>query len=332
MKKLLFLFLLSFFCTPVFSQDLVPMRGKIKDGYDFWLYEPKGWDVDTIQKPLVLFLHGASLCGRNLDRVRRYGTLDALDRGRMIDAFVLAPQNPGGAWKPSKIMDVVNWVSDNFQLDTNRIYVLGMSLGGYGTIDFAATYPDKIAAAMAICGGGTVKNYEPLNSIPLWILHGTADKAVPISHSDKVVEAMNKNGEASRLIYTRLKGLNHGRPARIFYLKETYEWLFLHSLLDEGRPVNKDYQITPERLRTAYSDLGRKGHLSVSSSVDKLESESQQQQEVADEIASAQYYKVRSGDNLSSIAKRHKISVVSIRNLNNLKSDRLSIGQRLRIR
>lgn len=332
MKKLLFLFLLSFFCTHVFSQDLVPMRGKIKDGYDFWLYEPKGWDVDTIQKPLVLFLHGASLCGRNLDRVRRYGTLDALDRGRMIDAFVLAPQNPGGAWKPSKIMDVVNWVSDNFQVDTNRIYVLGMSLGGYGTIDFAATYPDKIAAAMAICGGGTVKNYEPLNSIPLWILHGTADKAVPISHSDKVVEAMNKNGEASRLIYTRLKGLNHGRPARIFYLKETYEWLFLHSLLDEGRPVNKDYQITPERLRTAYSDLGRKGHLSVSSSVDKLESESQQQQEVADEIASAQYYKVRSGDNLSSIAKRHKISVVSIRNLNNLKSDRLSIGQRLRIR
>ena len=328
MKKLLFLFLLSFFCTPVFSQDLVPMRGNIKDGYDFWLYEPKGWDVDTIQKPLVLFLHGASLCGRNLDRVRRYGTLDALDRGRMIDAFVLAPQNPGGAWKPSKIMDVVNWVSDNFQVDTNRIYVLGMSLGGY----FAATYPDKIAAAMAIFGGGTVKNDEPLNSIPLWILHGTADKAVPISHSDKVVEAMNKNGEASRLIYTRLKGLNHGRPARIFYLKETYEWLFLHSLLDEGRPVNKDYQITPERLRTAYSDLGRKGHLSVSSSVDKLESESQQQQEVADEIASAQYYKVRSGDNLSSIAKRHKISVVSIRNLNNLKSDRLSIGQRLRIR
>ena len=250
----------------------------------------------------------------------------------MIDFFFLAPQNPAGSWKPSKIMDVVNWVSDNFQVDTNRIYVLGMSLGGYGTIDFAATYPDKIAAAMAICGGGTVKNYEPLNSIPLWILHGTADKAVPISHSDKVVEAMNKNGEASRLIYTRLKGLNHGRPARIFYLKETYEWLFLHSLLDEGRPVNKDYQITPERLRTAYSDLGRKGHLSVSSSVDKLESESQQQQEVADEIASAQYYKVRSGDNLSSIAKRHKISVVSIRNLNNLKSDRLSIGQRLRIR
>lgn len=332
MKKLLFLFLLSFFYTHVFSQDLVPMRGKIKDGYDFWLYEPKGWDVDSIQKPLVLFLHGASLCGRNLDRVRRYGTLDALDRGRMIDAFVLAPQNPGGAWKPSKVMDVVNWVSDNFQVDTNRIYVLGMSLGGYGTIDFAATYPDKIAAAMAICGGGTVKNYEPLNSIPLWILHGTADKAVPISHSDKVVEAMNKNGEASRLIYTRLKGLNHGRPARIFYLKETYEWLFLHSLLDEGRPVNKDYQITPERLRTAYSDLGRKGYLSVSSSVDKLESESQQQQEVADENASAQYYKVRSGDNLSSIAKRHKISVVSIRNLNNLKSDRLSIGQRLRIR
>ncbi len=332
MKKLLFLFLLSSFYTYVFSQDLVPMRGKIKGGYDFWLYEPKGWEADSIQKPLVVFLHGASLCGRNLDRVRRYGTLDALDRGRMIDAFVLAPQNPGGAWKPSMIMDAVNWVSENYQVDTNRIYVLGMSLGGYGTIDFAATYPDKIAAAMAICGGGTVKNLEDLNSIPLWILHGTADKAVPISHSDKVVEAMKKNGDATRLIYTRLKGLNHGRPARIFYLNETYEWLFLHSLQDEGRPVNKDFLITPERLQTAYRDLGRRGHLPVSSSVNKLESETQQQKEVASKIASAQYYKVRSGDNLSSIAKKHKVSIVSIRNLNNLTSDRLSIGQRLRIR
>lgn len=335
MNKHILLYLFFLISCVSYAQDLTAIRNKVKEGYNFWLYRPTGWNVDSTSKPLVVFLHGASLCGRNLDRVRRYGTLDALDRGRKIDAFVVAPQNPGGSWKPENIMNVVNWVAANYQVDPNRIYVLGMSLGGYGTIDFCLRYPDKIAAAMAICGGGTGKDFEPLNKMPLWILHGTADRAVHISQSDRIVESMMKNSDAPRLLYTRLKGLDHGAPARIFYLKETYDWLFSHSLFDVDRPVNKSYKITPESIRAAYSDLSRKGHLTVSSAQESLRSESSQKEE-SEAIRNVKndelYYKVKSGDNLSTIAKRNHTTVSSIKKLNNLKSDKLSIGQRLRIR
>ena len=72
-------------------------------------------------------------------------------------------------------MNILKWVEDWYNVDYDRIYVLGMSLGGYGAIDFAATYPEDIAAAMAFCGGGTVRDLSGLNGVPLWIVHGTAD-------------------------------------------------------------------------------------------------------------------------------------------------------------
>jgi predicted peptidase len=235
------------------AQSLVAHKGKVKDGYNFWLYQPK--EINT-PKPVVIFLHGASLCGRDMNKVRRYGTIDAVEKGRQIEAFVLAPQNPGGAWKPEKLMNVLDWVKDNHKVDTTRIYVLGMSLGGYGTIDFAATYPDKVAAAMAICGGGSVKGLERLSEVPLWIIHGTADKAVAIKESDRVAKIIKDSGDDSRLIYTRLNGVDHGKPGRIFYMLQTYDWLFSHSIKDEGRPVCRDFEMTVPMLNTAYQDLG----------------------------------------------------------------------------
>lgn len=174
-------------------------NGTVQGGYNYMFYAPTT-EVETdfrtpiVKKPLVIFLHGSSLCGNNLERVKRYGTINAIEKGRELDAYVLAPQNPGGSWKPEKIMKIVDHLlAEHNDIDANRIYVLGMSLGGYGTIDLAATYPDRIAAAMALCGGGTVRNYAGLNKVPLWIIHGTADAAVSIRESDKVVNNMKQS-------------------------------------------------------------------------------------------------------------------------------------------
>ena len=198
-----------------------------------------------------------ALSTENLQKVKRYGPIEALKRGRIIDCYILAPQNPGGSWQPSKVMKLVEWAEQHFNVDSNRIYCIGMSLGGYGTMDFCATYPDRVAAGMALCGGATVKDVTGLSRMPMWIVHGTADRAVPVSASDKVVEAVRKTGDDSRLIYTRMPGIDHGRPARIFYLPQTYDWLFSHSLEDEGRPVNRDFEITPQILQSAYQDIGK---------------------------------------------------------------------------
>lgn len=243
------------------AQTLTAMRDSVKGSYNFWLYNPDKSKLSTLdddgRMPLIVFLHGKSLSGTDLSKVRRYGPLHALAMGRKIDAMVLAPQTTNG-WSPSKVDKVVSWVCRKYPVDTNRIYVIGMSMGGYGTIDYAGTYPEKIAAAMAVCGGGSLKSYDGLRKVPLWILHGTADRAVPIAESEKVVKEVRSDespdGE-DRLIFTELKGLDHSKPGRILYMVETYEWLFMHSLTDSPRAVCRGFTITPETMSGSYTGL-----------------------------------------------------------------------------
>jgi len=253
------LILMTLVCSmTTYAQDTSKAyRNTVAGSYNFWFYRPEEDEGDGVHRPLLIFLHGASLCGTDLNKVKKYGPMEALKRGRAIDCYVLAPQNPGGAWKPEKIMKLIEWAEANFHIDSDRIYCYGMSLGGYGTLDMCATYPDRIAAGMAMCGGATVKDMSGLSRIPMWIVHGTADTAVPVSASDRVVEAIKKTGDDSRLIYTRMPGINHGRLARLFYCYQTYDWMFSHSLKDEDRPINRDFEITPQLLQNAYHDLGR---------------------------------------------------------------------------
>ncbi|MCI9284872.1 MAG: phospholipase [Muribaculaceae bacterium] len=236
----------------------VAKKGVVKGSYNFWFHEPDSTAQDDGGKPMVVFLHGASLCGTNMDKVRRYGTIDAIERGLKIDAYVVAPQNPGGAWSPQKIMKIIDWASENYDVDSTRIYVIGMSLGGYGTLDMSATYPDRIAAAVALCGGASVKDLSGLNDLPLWIVHGTADRAVPVKQSDRVVSAIREiDSVAPRLIYDRVAGMNHGRPARFFYLPDLYDWLFMHSLDDQDRRIAPGFDIV-DKSKEAYKGLVHK--------------------------------------------------------------------------
>lgn len=234
---------------------LRPVKDSIPGGYDFWVYTPQDYYYSLDSTPVIIFLHGRSLCGRNLNRVKRYGPLDAIVKGRQIDALVLVPQNPGGSWKPDKINDVLEWTKKHYPMDSTRVYVIGMSLGGYGTLDFAGTYPDKVAAAMALCGGSTLKDVSGLGKLPLWIMHGTADRAVQIKQSKVVVEQLKKEGNDKRLRYDWLKGASHGALARILYMTKTYDWLFSHSLIDKDRPVNKEIDIDKSDLSKAYNDM-----------------------------------------------------------------------------
>ncbi len=258
MKKIILLLTLILAVGRVAAHDFLrAVKDEIPGGYDFWVYTPVDYFYTQEQTPVIIFLHGASLCGHNLDRVRRYGPLDAIVKGRDIDAVTVVPQNPGGAWSPKKIMDVLDWVKQNYACDTTRVYVLGMSLGGYGTMDVCATYPDRIAAGMALCGGCSLQDVSGLGKLPFWIIHGTADRAVPVKQSKRVVEKLQEENADTRLLYDWWKGANHGTPARVFYLKKTYQWLFSHSLTDKGRPVCRDISIGMDDMRKAYGDVNR---------------------------------------------------------------------------
>lgn len=340
--------------TASYSQTLTAHRNVVPEGYNFWVSTPKNFDsLQADSVPVVLFLHGASLCGTNLDRVRRYGPLHAQAMGRQIPAIIIAPQNPGGAWNPDRINRVVDWSFAHYGGDTNRFYVLGMSLGGYGTIDYSAVYSHRIAAAMALCGGGNPKSYCGLNELPLWILHGTADRAVTVAQSQKVVNAMAKCGDSPRLRFTKLPGVSHGGLARAFYISETYDWLFQHRLDTPDRPVSKEYDITVSRLEDAYKDIDRRANqLVVVDNIPKITKQDLEAYRSGANLATSdsdaaphkaaasasgsgqvQYHTIRKGDTLGAIARRYGTTVNKLCSLNGIsKTTTLRIGRKLKVR
>lgn len=324
MKKIMLWVLFVAWCVPGFSQ-LRAFRKQVENGYDFWLYTPQA-QVDTLAgSPVIVFLHGQSLCGRDLNRVRRYGCINAVERGMQIGAMIVAPQNPGGAWSPRKVKNVLEWVQTNYRTDTTRVYVVGMSLGGFGTMDFVGTYPETVAAAAALCGGSTLRSFEGLARVPLWIMHGTADRAVSVGQSQRVADAIRGEG-GSLLRFDRMEGFDHGALARAFYLSEFYEWLFRHSTAE--RRVDESVVITTATFKQAYRSIPRNAP-----KVEVVDAGGGAVKEttVAAEKKSVVHV-VRPGDTLSAIARKYGTTLTKLCRANGIRSTAvIRPGQQLRI-
>ena len=382
MRKII-LYALLFMMSPLASsaQELYAIQNTTANGYDFWLYVPGGYKdyraerqeataekVTPAPLPIVIFLHGRSLSGTDLNRVRKYGTIDALAAGRKINAIVIAPQvTMSDWWRPHRVMSLVNWVAENYDVDTSRIYVLGMSLGGYGALDFAAAYPKNTAAAMAFCGGSTRKPADMacLNEVPLWIMHGTADDLVPVSESRRVLNAMKAaNENTPRLRYDEFVGAGHSIFARTFYTGEAYEWLFKHSTTDESRPVDQSVQIPHSRLATQpYRGLNMRARStaftvinksvavpetstlkqapkvtstqsSASSSTKSQSSTTKStQKSTSSKVDSSQYHTIVAGDTLTALARKYNTTVKQICEWNNItETTILQLNKKLRVR
>lgn len=360
--KLTFILLLT---LPYLAySQLSAHKKEVPDSYNFWLYLPDNYYTQKESTPLLIFLHGNSLCGNDLNRVKRYGTIDAIERGLKVDAVVLAPQNPGGAWRPEKINKLLDWALQNYPVDTNRIYVFGMSLGGYGTLDYTGTYPERIAAAVALCGGANLKSYCGLGTFPLWIAHGTADRSVPVSQSQKVVNAIKACGPTDLLRFSKLQGVDHSYLARAFYVPEPYEWLFCHTKADSSAYLNTTIPLTKQTMANAYTQRAKTtirvdstmaryrsdveaekvpeiAQQSDSSNREQTEVKSTQeiptQEVINDEISrknepenSEKYHIVKKGDTLYAIARRYGTTIGNLCKINNIKENSiLQIGQKI---
>lgn len=175
-------------------------------------------DYDTIRKyPLVIFLHGSGERGSDNEAQLKWGVMNfATDQAMiMYPAYVLAPQCPSQQWwsnfdeqnnsngmklrpspsKPMKlVIGLVRQLARTLQVDTSRIYITGLSMGGYGTYDAIERYPGMFAAAVPVCGGGDVSKASSIAHIPIWIFHGAEDPAVSTMYSLEMAEALNKAG------------------------------------------------------------------------------------------------------------------------------------------
>lgn len=221
MKKR-FLLLICIFSSLLLQAQLKTIVDKTD--YPFWIHLPD--QSSTANKaPVILFLHGKSLSGTDLNRVKRYGILRAIELGRKIPAIVIAPQLASGSWNPDKVLEVLEYVQQNYNTDLSRVYVCGMSLGGYGTMHFAGKYASKITAAVAICGGGNEKDVCNLATIPLWIQHGDNDFIVPLSESKKIVKAILSCDRKANVLFTVIPGGNHSSVENLFREDAIYDWM-----------------------------------------------------------------------------------------------------------
>jgi predicted peptidase len=128
-----------------------------------------------------------------------------------------------------RALAILEFVQKKYKIDEQRIYLTGLSLGGFGTWSLAARYPDKWAAIVPICGGGNPEWAEKIKHIPVWCFHGDQDKAVRVELSRRMIEALKAAGASPR--YTEYPGVGHNCWDLAYNTKELYAWL-----LSQKRP------------------------------------------------------------------------------------------------
>jgi predicted peptidase len=215
--------------------------------YKYLVYTPGDYSNNSEKKwPLIIYLHGRSACGSNFDKVRRYGLPFFMDRGMQLDAIVAAPQCPEGKnWVADNwFMPFLNDIKDKYNIEAERIYLTGMSLGGFGAFSIAIKYPDVFAAVVPLCGGGQPTIVCPMKDIPTWVFHGDKDELVPLKRSQEMVEALEKCGGNPK--FTVLKGQPHDIH-RTYNNPELYEWMLKQSkniiMEDKGELVQNTTDI-----------------------------------------------------------------------------------------
>jgi predicted peptidase len=189
----------------------------------YLLYLPAGYGETGASWPLLLFLHGAGECEEDLDRVRTVGLPKVLERGEDLPMVVVCPQCRQHGWQPHVLVTLVDHVVSHYNIDPDRVCVTGLSMGGFGTWDLAASYPERFAAIVPICGGGDPADAERLAHLPVWVFHGAKDDVVPISASQRMVDALEAVG--GNVEFTIYPDRGHDSWSPTYDNPRLYEWL-----------------------------------------------------------------------------------------------------------
>lgn len=203
-----------------------------KIALDYLLHVPEPYDSDSGRKwPVILFLHGAGERGSELAAVKVHGVPHIADQDSSFPFIAISPQCPEYSdWNAEKeaVMAVLDEVMSEYHADPARVYITGLSMGGYGTWQLAAEHPGRFAAAVPVCGGGNPNNAAALAETPIWAFHGAKDDVVPLSESEVMVDAIQAAGGDVKL--TVYPEANHDSWTETYANREVYEWLLAHTL------------------------------------------------------------------------------------------------------
>lgn len=209
------------------------------------LFMPREYDRQT-NYPLVLWLHGSGggdkilnpppgFLGMPSNRIGWWRLFGHPETQGKYPSFVVVPRCPSnmrwdnrGGERPSAamrlVLQIVQSLGTEFNLDSRRFYVIGASLGGYGSWDAIARYPIMFAAAVPMCGGGDVSNARLISRTPVWAFHGERDEVVSVEESRRMIAAIKRVGGQPR--YTEYAGVGHNCWDRAYAEPDLLSWMF----------------------------------------------------------------------------------------------------------
>ncbi|MAJ71635.1 phospholipase [Candidatus Poribacteria bacterium] len=199
---------------------------------EYLLFLPESYAQSNNQKfPLILFLHGAGERGSDLDSVKRHGIPKIVETNPDFPFIAVSPQCPEDSWWTSELHTInglIEEIVEKYQVDTSRIYLTGLSMGGFGTWSLASMYPERFAAIAPVCGGGEVRQIlRSLVEMPIWTFHGQKDDVIPFSRSEEIVTALKKHG--SSIKFTIYPEAGHDSWTKTYDNPELYKWFLKHS-------------------------------------------------------------------------------------------------------
>jgi predicted peptidase len=205
------------------KQQRTHFEATVKVELDYLLYLPQDYEKQE-KWPLLLFLHGAGERGNNLDLVTIHGPPKRIAAGDEFPFIVVSPQCPKDKWwDPVALTALLDELVEKHKVDTDRIVVTGLSMGGFGTWSLAAHTPGRFAAIAPICGGGDPIWARRITHLPTWVFHGAKDGAVPLERSQQMVnELRRRSGNVTFTVYPEAE---HDSWTETYNNPELYTWM-----------------------------------------------------------------------------------------------------------
>jgi predicted peptidase len=201
---------------------------------EYLLYLPKGYQTNSAGRwPLMLYLHGAGERSDNVFGVTWHGPPKLVRQGASFPFIIVAPLCPPKQWwNDTKLLHLLDGVEKEYRVDTNRVYLTGMSMGGSGTWSLGLTQAKRFAAIAPICGNVkpdflkklTAEQTEAIQSLPVWAFHGAKDPLIPVAATERMVEALKTMG-CTNVAFTKHPHADHDSWTATYNSANLYRWL-----------------------------------------------------------------------------------------------------------
>jgi predicted peptidase len=222
---------------PVQTPEQFHFKKSVSAEVNYLLFLPKGYAAKGERRwPLILFLHGAGERGTNVWKVAIHGPPKIAPTRPDFPFIVVSPQCPEGeTWSKELLLGLLDDIIATHAVDKGRVYLTGLSMGGYGTWDLGLSYPERFAAIVPICGGGqpimvmlsSGRKAAALKSLGVWAFHGGKDPVVPLEESQRMVDALKRAGvpDVKLTVYPEAQ---HDSWTETYNNPELYDWLLKH--------------------------------------------------------------------------------------------------------